>query len=103
MGTTWKDWWVGAQHAAASGVDVNVINSCQDSHPCQNTSYPPEVIPSPINSHHLPLKQILYCLIWGNRGKVTPLEKGSYGDQSLHLRDPHLTPTMPQTASSRAG
>ena len=55
MGTTWKDWWVGAQHAqhaAASGVDVNVINSCQDSHPCQNTSCPPEVIPSPINSHH---------------------------------------------------
>lgn len=29
------------------------------------------------------------------------MEKGSSGDQSLRLRGPHLTPTMPQTASSR--
>lgn len=52
MGTTWKDWRVGAQHAVASGADVNVINSCQDSHLCQNTSCQPEVTPFPINSHH---------------------------------------------------
>lgn len=91
---------MGAHQAVASGV-VNAINSYHDSHPW-NPPCSPEVTPSPTNSHHQPLKQILLSYL-GKQRQGHPNGEGQLWRPKLEpagsTPDTHHVPKLPPPRS----